>query len=157
MSDRRPPGTGSIYQASDGVWWAAIYVGQRRVRRRRYTREDAELALAEMIQTHRDEVGWMYHLARTGQATRPARPGSRRHLPRHGVTLQVRFAVLQRDGFRCSYCGATSQTAQLVVDHVVPIAAGGSDEMINLTTACIACNHGKAGRRLDVLPGGLTG
>jgi 5-methylcytosine-specific restriction endonuclease McrA len=35
---------------------------------------------------------------------------------------ELRGFVLRRDGFRCVYCGATAN----LVDHVVPLAAGGS-------------------------------
>ena len=156
MSERRPPGTGTVYLDRDGVWWAAIYVGRKRVRRRCYSREDAEVALAEMIDLHRNEVGRMYHLVRTGQWTHPVKRGPERY-PRSGVTTSVRFAVFDRDGFRCTYCGATPQTARLVVDHVLPVAAGGTDEMDNLTTACQPCNAGKARRQLQVLPDRLVG
>lgn len=156
---RRTPGTGSIHQGNDGSWWAAIYVGPRRVRRRRHSREDAEQALAEMLDRYKNEVGYFYHLARTGQRTRPARPGDPwYHEPkRRDLSPAVRFRVLERDGFRCAYCGVTSQTATLVVDHVRPVAAGGSNDMDNLTTACETCNLGKGEATLRVLPGRLTG
>lgn len=62
----------------------------------------------------------------------------------------LRFEVLKRDGFRCSYCGAgKTQGAVLHVDHVKPKAAGGTDAPSNLTTACVDCNTGKAARKLS--------
>lgn len=61
----------------------------------------------------------------------------------------LRFEILKRDGFRCTYCGAgRTQGAVLQVDHVKPKAAGGSDDPSNLTTACDDCNAGKAARKL---------
>jgi hypothetical protein len=37
----------------------------------------------------------------------------------------------------------------LEVDHVIPLAEGGTDDIANLATACWDCNHGKAARTLD--------
>lgn len=61
----------------------------------------------------------------------------------------LRFEVLKRDGFRCKYCGAGSDVARLQVDHVKPKAAGGTDDPLNLVTACEPCNAGKAARKLS--------
>jgi hypothetical protein len=60
------------------------------------------------------------------------------------VNKRLRFEVLRRDGFRCTYCGATPAEAELHIDHVVPVALGGTDIPENLTTACADCNEGKA-------------
>lgn len=46
--------------------------------------------------------------------------------------------VLERDGYACVQCGAT---APLEVDHIVPLAGGGSNEMSNLRTLCRACHR----------------
>lgn len=55
----------------------------------------------------------------------------------------IRFRVLERDGFRCSYCGATPGNTSLHVDHVVPLVEGGTNDFENLRTACAECNLGK--------------
>jgi len=57
---------------------------------------------------------------------------------------RVRFAVLKRDNYQCQICGR-SQTVgvQLHVDHIVPLAKGGSNNMENLQTTCDECNIGK--------------
>jgi hypothetical protein len=52
-------------------------------------------------------------------------------------------ALMDRDGQSCIYCRATDN---LCIDHMVPIAQGGTDEIDNLAIACKACNSGKAGR-----------
>ncbi len=66
---------------------------------------------------------------------------------RKDVSMKVRYSVLARDGFMCRYCGARADTgAQLVVDHIVPVARGGSNDPANLITACHPCNAGKADR-----------
>jgi HNH endonuclease len=61
------------------------------------------------------------------------------------VPPRLRFQVLRRDGFRCTYCGRSEKDgAVLHVDHVVPYAAGGATEESNLVTACDRCNLGKS-------------
>lgn len=59
------------------------------------------------------------------------------------LTTKERFDVLKRDGFRCQYCGGRAPAVPLVVDHVVPVARGGTNAAANLVTACFACNAGK--------------
>ena len=63
---------------------------------------------------------------------------------RAGVTNGLRYDVMRKDNFHCVLCGATGKTAQLVVDHVVPVSKGGKTEMGNLRTLCFECNSGKA-------------
>ena len=56
---------------------------------------------------------------------------------------QVRMAALERDGFKCRYCGAsvTNETANM--DHVIPWKKGGKSVTLNLVTACRGCNKEK--------------
>ena len=56
----------------------------------------------------------------------------------------VRMAILARDHFRCRYCGRTPSEVVLEVDHAIPRALGGSNEVTNLVTACRDCNSGKS-------------
>lgn len=58
------------------------------------------------------------------------------------VTKRTRYEVLARDKNTCRYCHATD--AALTIDHVVPVALGGSDAPENLVTACKDCNAGKS-------------
>lgn len=60
------------------------------------------------------------------------------------VSKRARFEVLRRDNHTCRYCGATAPDAVLTVDHVTPVALGGTDEPGNLVAACRDCNAGKA-------------
>jgi len=53
--------------------------------------------------------------------------------PRESISARRRFAILQRDGFRCQLCGAASDDGnRLHVDHRVSLAKGGSNEDENL-------------------------
>ena len=69
---------------------------------------------------------------------------------RVGLSPKERFAILQRDGFACQYCGARAPNARLFVDHILPVAHGGTNEEANLITACFECNAGKAADRVPL-------
>lgn len=62
---------------------------------------------------------------------------------RSSIPPSVRIKVLIRDGFRCVYCGATREQAKIEVDHVIPVASGGTNHIDNLVAACRECNIGK--------------
>jgi transcriptional regulator with XRE-family HTH domain len=65
------------------------------------------------------------------------------------VSTSLRFKVLERDNFRCYYCGATPQQSALHVDHKVPINDGGTNALENLVAACAECNLGKGNRAIQ--------
>ena len=71
---------------------------------------------------------------------------------RKNRSKKARFEIFKRDRFTCSYCGRTPPAVLLVLDHVVPIAEGGSNDEDNLVAACQECNQGKGARPLDSLP-----
>lgn len=56
----------------------------------------------------------------------------------------TRLGVFHRDNYTCQYCGKQSQ--QLTIDHVIPRAHNGQHTWENVVSACIPCNHRKAGR-----------
>lgn len=60
------------------------------------------------------------------------------------IPNSLRFKVLQRDNFRCVYCGAASSATQLHIDHVEPKSKGGENEIDNYVAACASCNSGKS-------------
>lgn len=68
---------------------------------------------------------------------------------RKAISKSVRFEVFKRDGFQCQYCGAKAPEAVLHVDHVKPVAEGGTNDLLNLVTACQPCNLGKGARELS--------
>ena len=63
------------------------------------------------------------------------RPPIRRRLSRQ--------AAFHRDGFACQYCGQPSR--ELTLDHIKPRSKGGKHVWENVVSACIPCNHRKAG------------
>ncbi len=60
------------------------------------------------------------------------------------VSRRLRYEVLRRDNHTCRYCGRTAPDVPLSVDHVTPVALGGTDVPTNLVTACRDCNSGKS-------------
>lgn len=65
------------------------------------------------------------------------------------VSKRTRFEVLKRDSHTCRYCGSKAPDVRLHVDHVNPVALGGTDTADNLVAACVDCNHGKASSHPD--------
>ena len=48
----------------------------------------------------------------------------------------LRFEVFKRDSFKCQYWGRAPPEVVLEVDHIVPRAEGGKDNINNYITAC---------------------
>jgi hypothetical protein len=68
---------------------------------------------------------------------------------RRTIPLNIRWAVLKRDKYRCVKCGkapSVSHGVELEVDHIRPIAKGGVNDIENLQTLCKDCNQGKKDR-----------
>ena len=61
---------------------------------------------------------------------------------RWAIPLGVRQKILRRDGHACRYCGVSASD----IDHVVPVALGGSNRMGNLVISCTDCNSRKGAR-----------
>ncbi len=88
--------------------------------------------------------GFEKELAQNDAATEQAAVTASR-TARDPIPTRVRFEVLNRDGFRCRYCGRSQRDgAVLHVDHVVPFSKGGPTTEDNLITACSDCNLGKS-------------
>jgi len=67
---------------------------------------------------------------------------------RKTIGKKVRFEVFKRDSFTCQYCGEKAPNVVLHIDHIRPVADGGTNEILNLVTSCVACNSGKGARLL---------
>ena len=68
---------------------------------------------------------------------------------RKAISKRIRFEVFKRDSFTCQYCGAQAPDVVLHVDHINPVAGGGTNDILNLVTSCADCNAGKGARKLD--------
>jgi 5-methylcytosine-specific restriction enzyme A len=57
----------------------------------------------------------------------------------------------------CHYCGKRFRPAQLTMDHIVPLARGGTSTKGNIVAACHACNKKKKlGTPVEELIDGLN-
>ena len=66
-----------------------------------------------------------------------------------GISLRLRAAVLDRDGFTCQMCGLTpgdigpmKRKVRLHIGHIKDKSLGGKEELSNLRTLCSTCNQG---------------
>ena len=85
------------------------------------------------------------------KATR--RPPGRRRDHAHYINRKVRDAVIARFGRRCYLCSrdVVAPTVpftpeSLTIDHVIPVSAGGTDDIDNLRAVHLACNVAKGDR-----------
>lgn len=88
------------------------------------------------------------------------RLGSPRTEQRDEIHPWTRRAIYWRDRNQCAWCQRGFDTAgMLVLDHITPWAAGGSDRSDNLRTLCVPCNDERSNYATDtytrVLPVGL--
>jgi hypothetical protein len=60
------------------------------------------------------------------------------------ILLATRHDVLERAEGQCHYCWLTFLDKHLVIDHVRPVARGGTGEPGNLVAACWTCNADKS-------------
>ena len=65
---------------------------------------------------------------------------------RHAWNLKwknIRKQVFERDPHKCKQCGSTDN---LVIDHLIPLARGGTNDLDNLQILCKSCNRKKAAK-----------
>lgn len=92
-------------------------------------------------------------LAFMAPARLPGRAGpTPKRTPRKTIPQGTRFDVLERSGFRCFYCARRgAEAGELEIDHVIPVAKGGSSDVSNLVAACHDCNQGKRAKVIDLV------
>lgn len=62
------------------------------------------------------------------------------------ISSRMQMEVFSRDGFTCAYCGDQPGASRLEVDHLVPRSKRGSDNKLNLVSACAKCNRLKGNK-----------
>ena len=68
---------------------------------------------------------------------------------RKSISASLRFDVFKRDKYTCQICGRSKKDgAVLHVDHIRPVARGGTNDKANLQTLCAECNLGKGTKSL---------
>lgn len=63
-----------------------------------------------------------------------------------GIPIEIRRAVVERDGAVCAYCKGTE--GPFALDHIHPFSRGGLHTVENLTVACSTCNSSKGDKLL---------
>lgn len=71
------------------------------------------------------------------------RPKGKRKDLRKDIGKETRRIVHERSAYRCVTCGTHEN---LTIDHIIPLAKGGSNEIENLQTMCRSCNCKKGDR-----------
>ena len=66
----------------------------------------------------------------------------------HKFSTDLQFQVRERAGYLCEYCHANEswQHVRFTIDYVIPLDAGGTDDIGNLCLACFPCNRRKSNR-----------
>ncbi|MET3805500.1 hypothetical protein ABIB25_002504 [Nakamurella sp. UYEF19] len=64
-------------------------------------------------------------------------------------TVEVRAAIVARDGGLCRYCAGKPDVIE--IDHIWPVSLGGRTTLVNCVSACQSCNRTK-GSRTDWVP-----
>lgn len=63
------------------------------------------------------------------------------------INQKIRLFVFQKDNYTCRACGFSNINninKRLVIDHIVPVNKGGTDDVTNLQTLCAVCNGSKS-------------
>lgn len=55
-------------------------------------------------------------------------------------------AILTAQGHRCAYCKADLKRKKRHLDHIMPLALGGSNDRTNLQYLCVPCNLAKGAK-----------
>jgi len=99
-----------------------------------------EIAAQLVRASAQEQLALAPHVADRDLAGQPrAWPRSDRY---RGVAFRRR--ILQREGGRCFYCRRVLRPGAWSLDHVVPVARGGSDVFSNVVSCCLRCNSEKA-------------
>jgi hypothetical protein len=64
------------------------------------------------------------------------------------IPVELRWAIWERDDFRCKHCGTRRF---LAVDHIIAESNGGTLDPANLQTLCRSCNSRKGRREVGTV------
>jgi len=63
------------------------------------------------------------------------------------IPPETRKYVFERNNYQCQSCHKIDLTAKnLQVDHIIPLAQGGANDLSNLQTLCAKCNREKSAK-----------
>lgn len=67
------------------------------------------------------------------------------------LTLRVMPILLRKFGPMCWYCGLDLTGRTRIVEHIIAVSKGGTDDWDNLALACLFCNSAKYCRDIQDL------
>ncbi|NJR65817.1 MAG: HNH endonuclease [Leptolyngbyaceae cyanobacterium CRU_2_3] len=59
------------------------------------------------------------------------------------IPPEVRNYVWDRDRHQCKSCGCPATAGELTIDHIIPLAKGGTNDISSFQTLCRSCNSRK--------------
>lgn len=133
---RRATRDAEVANARKRAWHAANKERVREYRRRLYVERQAATAAQKMAEYRKRRPGWHAEL----EARRRARIKAQFVAP---VNFQD---IWERDEGICQLCGDPVQIGDHSLDHIVPIARGGTHEPSNVQLAHPRCNSSKGAR-----------
>ena len=107
--------------------------------------EAYEFASQEEIETLRNKAKGKtkgYYVA-DEQANNPVPVKKVKKIQRKQYSRDVRKLIYSHADGRCALCGNPIAFEEMTLDHIVPLAMGGADEVENLQCSCKACNQFK--------------
>jgi len=117
----------------------AEHHGLRRVRQETFTRKGWKWSTLKNLMYKYSQGLVTIDEVMTSKELRPLRKA---------ISPRIRAIILHRDKRTCQMCGSASPSVPLEIDHVIPVALGGSNHQENLRTLCINCNCGKSSQLL---------
>jgi 5-methylcytosine-specific restriction endonuclease McrA len=120
--------------ASGGrVWW--WFEGTFYWESGRYSERDVLALIRDRQRRLAQKLDRAHMLLNVDEGRAAPLRGRREPIPR-----EVRRAVFERDGGKCTECGSTFD---LQYDHMIPVALGGATTVQNLQLLCADCNRQK--------------
>lgn len=111
----------------------------------------------ERIDRHIDEERLGRWIERQRKLDR--RRNAKRRARMKGVRYETvdRETIIRRDDSTCYLCGKKCEASEIHLDHIVPLALGGSHTADNLGVACAECNMWKGATLTELRPAALGG
>lgn len=123
----------AYYQANKGR------ISERRKARYAEQREVAVEYSRAWVQANPERAREAFRMAASRRRARKRSAGG------HHTSADLKEIFEAQKG-RCAYCAADLNKVPKEVDHIVPLAKGGSDGRSNIQWACRACNQSKNAR-----------
>lgn len=140
-ADKREYGRTPEAKAYRAAWYAANRERIIEKRRAEYpTRRGANIASAKAwAEANPEKAREHFRMARRKRRARAKDAGGTH-------TAADLASILKAQGNRCAYCRCSLARAEKHVDHVIPLARGGSNGRENLQYLCRPCNQSKSAK-----------